>query len=71
MSSTTSHRRFADCAIGIVGDAGTVSAETFGAATGMTAGHAAAWLKRRAEAGYLYRDEAGAYRTSCPWPRTR
>jgi hypothetical protein len=68
ISSTRRSRSIGD-AYAIIGDAGAVTVDEFASLTSVTTSRAGSWLRRHADAGYLHRDEFGAYRTSCPWPR--
>ena len=52
-----------------IGDAGAVTPEELVALLGVDDFPADVWLRRQAEVGYVFRDEFGAYSTSCPWPR--
>ena len=52
-----------------IGDAGAVTAAEVEAFTGLPRYSAEVWLRDRADAGYLHRDEFGRYGTSCAWPR--
>ncbi len=49
---------------------GPVGAAALASAMGISRFETDRWLRTRAEYGYLYRDGAGEFRTSCPWPRT-
>ena len=63
------HTSVSDGMFTFIGDAGAVTAGELSSFVGIEPGTAETWLRTQAAAGYLHRDEFGAYSTSCAWPR--
>lgn len=66
---TVTMTRAQECIYSFIGDAGAVTPEELSVFLGLDDFPADVWLRSQVEAGYVFRDEFGAYRTSCPWPR--
>lgn len=69
MVQTVSKARPEECGYTYIGDAGPVTLEDVVGFLRLDEPVTERWLRRQAGTGYLYRDETGAYATSCPWPR--
>jgi DNA-binding IclR family transcriptional regulator len=69
MTTQTIDREQESAIFTYISESGPVGVAAVAEATGISRFEAERWLRARAEYGYLYRDAAGAFRTSCPWPR--
>ncbi len=69
MTQTLAKNRPQECTYSFISDAGAVTLGDIVRFLTLDELRTERWLRNRVEAGNLFRDEFGAYRTSCPWPR--